>query len=448
MEVQSQKRQGSEIKFNFNCTFSPVFTTNKRYIDVWGGRGRGGSHFGTDYFLFLISCPGYFRGYFVRQAFNDIRDSLFRDFKDRITDNDTLNIEDFSINESEMRIIYKPTGNMIISKGVKKDGNRTAKMKSLAGATHVLMEEADEVGEDDFDQMDDSLRTMKVEHLQIIRIFNPPFKQHWIWRGYTPQDSPVEGYFTMQAKEDSNTLSIFSTYKSNIANVNESTIEKFEGYKKNKPEYYYTIIKGLISEGQKGRIFSGWVPINDDTFNQIDAASVFGLDFGSATGGFVEGKIVKNNFYLRELFYGGATALQLAVMMAKLGIVNQVVIADSADPLKIAKLRNGWTADELLQGEAGGTGLTLEEVASYPVLINGFNIFGVVKPKGSVVFGIDLMKDHNIFATEGSINLWKEYRDYKWMLDKNKNPTDEPEDQNNHCIDPSRYILVSKGRYF
>lgn len=73
-------------EFHFNEIYEPVFSTDKRYIDIWGGRGRGGSHFGTDYFLFMITQPRYFRGYFVRQVYADIRDSLFRDFKDRIED--------------------------------------------------------------------------------------------------------------------------------------------------------------------------------------------------------------------------------------------------------------------------------------------------------------------------------------------------------------------------
>src|ERR1700733_4822611 len=128
-----------EIKFEVSPAFAPVLTTKKRYIDIAGGRGRGGSYFGTDYFLFKITQPGYFRGYFVRQAFADIRLSLFRDFKDRINSNPTVDINDFNINENELSILYKPTGNYIFSKGVKSDGSRTAKMKSLAGATHVLI---------------------------------------------------------------------------------------------------------------------------------------------------------------------------------------------------------------------------------------------------------------------------------------------------------------------
>ena len=97
------------IEFRFNEIYEPVFTSDKRYIDIWGGRGRGGSHFGTDYFLQKITQPGYFRGYFVRQVYTDIRDSLFRDFKDRIADNPTLNINDFHIRDNDMRITYLPT---------------------------------------------------------------------------------------------------------------------------------------------------------------------------------------------------------------------------------------------------------------------------------------------------------------------------------------------------
>lgn len=435
------------IRQTFNNIYAPMFTTSARYIDIWGGRGRGGSHTGTDYFLHLITQPNYFRGYFVRQAFSDIRDSLFRDFKDRIDDNDTLDIEDFAIQENEMRIMYKPTGNMIMSKGVKKDGNRTAKLKSLAGATHVLIEEADELGEEDFDQMDLSLRTMKSEKIQIIRIFNPPHKQHWIWRDYVLLDAerPADykekdfAYFKAVPKETSNLLSIFSTYLNNRKNIQPSTAEKFESFKLTKPEYYYTVIKGLISEGMRGRIFSNWHKITNDEFNQIDARSIFGQDFGtSAPAGTVESKIVKNRVYLREHNYVGKTDKELGIMYCILGLKNEPIICDSAEPQTIFKLRTGWKPDEL----------TAEEIEKYAELLNGFNVFGVGKAPGSVNFSIKLLKDYEVYVTEESVNLWNEYREYRWALDRNKNPTDEPEDHHNHLIDPTRYIIMSKGSFF
>lgn len=424
---------------SFNRIYKPIFTTQARYIDIWGGRGRGGSHTATDYALHLITKPNYFRGYFVRQAFNDIRDSLFRDFKDRIDENQTISLDDFNIQENEMRVLYRPTGNMIMSKGVKKDGSRTAKLKSLAGATHVFLEEADELGEDDFDQMDLSLRTIKSDKVQIVRIFNPPHKQHWIWRDYTLLDAEIKGYFKAIPNESASLLSIFSTYRENLKNLQSSTVEKFESFKKNKPEYYYTVIDGLISEGMRGRIFSGWQKITNEEFNNIDARSIFGQDFGtSSPAGTVEVKIVKNKAYIREQNYEPMTTKEIGVLYCTKQIGRQTVIADSAEPQTIIKLREGFRKEEL----------TAEEVEKYPELLTGFTIYGVMKGKGSVNYGINMMKDYEIYVTEDSGNLWNEYREYKWALDKNKNPTDDPEDNHNHLIDPTRGVITSKGRFF
>lgn len=132
---------------------------------------------GTQYALHLLTLPDYFRGYFMREIFSDIRESLWRDFKDRIEENESLEESDFDFNEGQMTVKYIPTGNMIISKGFKKSsGNRTAKLKSLAGATHVFIEEFDEISQSDFNQLDDSLRTVK-GNIQVVRIFNPPLTQ-------------------------------------------------------------------------------------------------------------------------------------------------------------------------------------------------------------------------------------------------------------------------------
>lgn len=445
-----QESQVNEVSIDieFNEVYEPVFTSKARYIDAWGGRGRGGSHFGTDYFLFMITKPQYFRGYFLRQNFTDIRDSLFSDFKDRIEDNPTINKDLFHINEHEMRITYLPTGNQIKSKGARKEGGRTAKLKSLAGATHVLIEEADEMGEEDFDQLDISLRTIKAD-VQIIRIFNPPHKQHWIWRDYVLQEAPRPAdwtdkeypYYLATPKSTSNVLSIRTTYLDNIRNVQPSTVELFEGYKTKKPEYYYTTIKGLISEGQRGRIFSGWNKITNDDFNQVEARSIFGLDFGSTDPmALVETKIVRNRLYLREQVYKtNITLKQLAIILCEKGFTDKdLIIADSAEPKSISKLRQGWTKDELSE----------EEIEKYPQLLKGFHVMSAIKGPDSIKFGIDLLMDYEVYATDDSDNLWREYREYKWALDKNKNPTDEPEDKNNHLIDPTRYVVMGKGRFF
>lgn len=421
-----------EIRFKFNKIYAPVFSSSCRYIDIWGGRGRGGSHFGTDYFLHLITKKEYFRGYFVRQILSDIRDSLFRDFKDRIEENPGLKIEDFHIQENSMRITYVPTGNTIFAKGVSKDGSRTAKMKSLAGATHVLIEECDEIGEQDFDQLDLSLRTTRADKVQIIRIFNPPPKRHWIWRDYNLVESGIEGFYKANPKSNSDILSIWSDYHRNIANIQTSTIAKFESFRVSNPDYYYNQVKGLISEGAKGRIYSGWIPISDDLYNSLDLPKVYALDFGYSEdpNALVEIKYKNMYRYVKELIYEtGLDNLSLAERMFALGITSKdLIVADSGGggDLRIAEIRRGWKNRPELK----------------------FNIVPTIKGQGSVKYGIGKIKSCVMHMTEGSTNGWNEYQEYKWMLDADKLPTDTPIDKYNHIMDAIRYAELTKGSRF
>jgi len=107
-----------------------------------------------------------------------------------------LTEKDFSINEQMMSVVCLATGNELLTKGFRKSsGARTAKMKSLAGCTHCIIEEAEEVSEEDFMQLDDTLRTIKAD-LQIIMIFNPPPRDHWInKRWYDLEPSRYKNFY-------------------------------------------------------------------------------------------------------------------------------------------------------------------------------------------------------------------------------------------------------------
>lgn len=409
-----------------------MFTTSKRYIDILGGRGRGGSHFATDYALYLITRNDYFRGYFVRQVLSDVRDSLFRDFKDRIDENDTLRLSDFHIQDNAMRITYIPTGNTILSKGVSKDGSRTAKMKSLAGATHVFIEEADELREQDFDQLDLSLRTVKADKVQIVRVFNPPARNHWIWRDYTLTESGVEGYYFPEVKSTADILSVWSDYHSNLENLQPSTVAKFESFKDSNPEYYYNQVRGLVPEGMKGRIYSGWRPILNEEFDYIDARTIYCLDFGYSSDptALVALKFVGDRVYVRELLYRPEVGdIELCQIMRNVGITPEdIIVADcgGGGDLRIANIRR--------------MALYNSEYV--------FQIFSAVKGPGSILAGISKLKERRVCVTEGSSNVWMEYREYKWALDANGDPTDKPVDKFNHAMDAIRYGMNAKGTLF
>lgn len=408
--------QAIEIEWNFNSSFKEVFTTNARIIDICGGRGRGGSHFGTDYFLFLLMQPEYFRGYFMREVYGDIRGSLWQDFKDRLDEKeDMINLDDFVLNESKMSVLYKPTGNMINSKGFKKSsGKSSAKLKSIAGATHVLIEECDEVEEDEFDKLNDSFRTTKTDKIQIIRLYNPPSKNHWLIKNhYNLIESEYPGYYVMSAKNIPGFFAIHSTYEHNIDNINATTISQYENYKNTKPEYYYTQIKGLVSEGAKGRVYNGWQPISLKEFYELPFESYFGLDYGYSEdpNALIEVKVHNNKRWIRKLIYeNGLTNPMIADKIKALGIdLKRPIYADSAEQKSNRELRD----------------LKL-------------NVIDALKGPDSVSAGIKHIKGLEVYYVEDT-DLSLEYQEYKWALDQNKMPTDTPVDKHNHLMDAFRY---------
>ncbi|GAB2582373.1 PBSX family phage terminase large subunit [Spirosoma areae] len=388
-----------------------------RYIDLWGGRSRGGSHAATDYALFYLSQPDYFRGYLMRYIQGDIRVSLWRDVMDRMDEREAkglLRRSDYRINTNAMSIVHIPSGNTLQSRGFKKSsGAQTAKMKSIAGATHIFIEETEEVEKDDFNQLDDSLRTTK-SPLRVFRIFNPPKKNHWlIQENYTLTDSRVTGYYVAQPISRPNFLSIFSTYHDNIKNVAQSTIDKFESYRFTNPEWYWTVVRGLISEGAKGRIYRGWKPMTNAEFNALPYSSYYTLDFGFSNDPLALTEVKRHNKrrYAKELIY--ETEVSDEELMRRLKafrVGSRPIIADSAEPKSISLLRS-----------------------------KGFNVIAARKGADSVRYGIKTMQGLQFFYTEESKNIALEYQEYRWQLDKNKEPTDEPEDKNNHAMDGLRY---------
>lgn len=421
----------AQINFEFNTLYRSVFTTTARYIDIWGGRGRGGSHFGTDYFLFLITQPGYFRGTFLRAVYGDIRGSLWQDFKDRVEvaeERGDLDSADFDFNESRMTVRYRPTGNIIISKGFKKSsGSQSAKLKSLAGMTHVLIEECEEVEEDDFNKLDDSLRTDKVENIQVFRLFNPPSKNHWLMkRFYNLIPSGENGWYKAVPKSIPGFLSIHSTYKNNLGNLNRSSVQKYQEYGNSEspsynPDYFYRDVEGLVSEGKKGRILTKCFPITYRDFKALPYPSFFGLDFGYSQDpvALIELKVHNNRAYWHQQIYEpGLTDDALADRMDLLEINKRTqIVADSSEPKSIAYLKK-----------------------------RKYNVVGAEKGPDSLLHGIKKLQAMTHYITETSADIWTEVEEYVWAQDAHKNITDTPVDKFNHAIDAGRYGITSNKK--
>ncbi len=271
-------------------------------------------------------------------------------------------------------------------------------------------------------QLDDSLRTIKSD-ITVIILLNTPPKNHWIikrWFNLIDIDG-LEGFYlpVLKDSESHNTEYIPASYVDNAMNLNETTKSNFERYKETNPDHYYSMIKGYVSDGKRGRIFKNWKPITDAEFEALPYPSFYGLDFGFTNHPTACTEIKEHNedVYVREIIYEtGLINKHIAEKLGLYGVSKDVeIIADNAEPKSIAE-----------------------------IVLEGYNVVPAIKGSDSIRAGVDFMLTKNFYYTENSKNIAMEKENYVWALDKNKEPTNDPVDDFNHAMDSIRYPLYTK----
>lgn len=97
---------------------------------------------------------------------------------------------------------------------------------------------------------------------------------------------------------------------------------------------------------------------------------------------------------------------------------------------------------------SGGTRILTVADSSEPKSIDemkgyGIKIIGAVKGPDSVNYGIQKLQEVPIYVTDRSTNIWKEYYNYLWKIDKlTEKPLNVPVDDFNHLMDAGRYATV------
>lgn len=217
-------------KIRINSVFWDCLNTDKRYVHSYGGRGSGKSKQEAIGFVLDILSESYFKGVLVREVQDTIRDSQFSEIKKVIEE---AGLEDRIIaNEQRMSFYCPSTGNIIISKGLKKSkSSDTARFKSIENPTKVWIEEAEEISEEDFEKIDGSIRK-KGSKCQIRFTYNTNIEpDHWIRQ-------------TFHKEERDDTFYLHTTYKVNIQNLDEKYIQSREKIKETDPERYAVEILG------------------------------------------------------------------------------------------------------------------------------------------------------------------------------------------------------------
>ena len=222
-------------------SYKPLFyeTPENRYFLITGGRGSGKS---WTLALFLLNLT-YQKGHvilFTRYTLVSAFISIIPEFLDKIEIMGKVN--DFEVTQSE--IINKLTGSKILFRGIKtSSGVNTANLKSIAGLSTWVIDEAEELTDPDvFDKVDLSIRA-KDNPNRVILVMNPSYKSHWIY-----------GDFVKKKRED--TTYIHTTYIDNKENLSDSFIQAAEKTKRENRARYEHLFLGTWLDDADGMLWN------------------------------------------------------------------------------------------------------------------------------------------------------------------------------------------------
>ncbi len=404
-----------KVSFEVHSSHVVIWETDVRYVILMGGRGNGRSGTASRYVVSKLLGKEYVRGAIMRATREDIRASCWGEITDRLREQDIL--EQFHITENDMFI--EKGQNSLRAHGFRaSSGSLTARLKSLAGYNLVWIEEAEEIGENEFRTLDDTLRTVKGK-ITIVLTLNTPAKSHWIikkWFDLTPHES--QGFYIPRIKDEiKDAIYVGGTYRENLPNLDEHTLFRYQQYKYTNPDYYWQVIEGLSPDEVRGKIYTGWQMI--DTLPHEARLVKLGEDFGwyPDPASLVAVYYWNGAYVLDELAYGTELTNEFLAQEALkvTGRYSEIqTVADSAEPKSIAEQRK-----------------------------YGINVVGCEKGKDSVSFRIKATSQKKIYVTKRSKNIWESYENYRWAEDKDGNPKGVPEHTYSHAMDAVSYAISS-----
>ena len=398
----------------------------KGYKDFWNFKGRyrvckgsrGSKKSKTTALFFIYSMMKYPGANLlvVRKVYRTLKDSCFTDLKWAIN---ILGVQDYwSVKESPLEIIYIPTGQKILFRGLDDPLKVTSITVETGNLCWAWIEEAYEINrEQDFNMLDESIRGTVEEPLykQITLTFNPWNERHWL----------KKRFFDV---EDENIMAKTTNYMCNEW-LDESDKKLFEDMKKNNPRRYQ--VAGLGNWGiVEGLVYENWEEKEFDV-NEISkrkgVKSAFGLDFGYTNdpSAFFCGLIDVANkeiYVFDEIYKNAMKNRQIAEEIIRKGYGKEKIVADSQEPKSI---------DELY--DLGLKGIRKSR-----------------KGRDSINNGVQYIQDYKIIIHPRCVNFITEISNYMWDKDKFDNPVNKPVDDFNHLMDAMRYALesYSKGPTF
>tara|TARA_R110000803_G_scaffold100379_1_gene168489 strand:+ start:417 stop:1604 length:1188 start_codon:yes stop_codon:yes gene_type:complete len=225
------------------------------------------------------------------------------------------------------------------------------------------------------------------------------------------------------------------TYKDNEALPNTILEELSNRRDKAKTSSYWANWCKVYLDGQIGTLEGVCIPdwkkvgrLPEDEDGNLECRVLcYGLDFGYSNDPTSLVAVYKWNdsYIFDEIIYKKGLLNSEISDLLKSNKVKGNIYADSAEPKSIQELK-----------------------------LRGHKIYPCTKGRDSIVYGIELINQNEIYITSNSTNLIKELQSYTWKVDKAGEKMNKPVDAFNHAIDAIRYALSetlmnpNKGEYY
>ena len=208
-----------QLRRDTNDAFWPLYRDTHRYLVLKGGGGSGKSIFAGRKILERAICEPRHRFLVCRKVARTLRESCFRQLCGQLEQH--YPASGCKINRSDMVLQFQ-NGSEILFAGL----DDVEKLKSIYNITGIWIEEASELLEGDFNQLDIRLRGKTAYYKQIILTFNPISISHWLKRRFFDNRDPRAVVHE-------------STYRDNrfLDDEAKRTLESF----REEDEYYYQV---------------------------------------------------------------------------------------------------------------------------------------------------------------------------------------------------------------